>query len=93
MEKIRGDKHWAWKGGKERRPYRGLIVKERCERCGTTERLSIHHRNMDHSDNTLKNLGVLCVSCHMSEHKKAYWEAKRQGKETPKSNGPVGWDR
>lgn len=93
ISKIRGENHWLWKGGEARRPYRDLIEKESCESCGTTECLGIHHKNEDHYDNRPENLQVLCNSCHMSLHKTAYWEAVREGRETPKSNGPVGWKR
>jgi predicted DNA-binding protein YlxM (UPF0122 family) len=98
VEKIkkglpRGENHWAWKDGKESRDYRKLVVKEKCEQCGSTEKLCIHHRDMDHYNHTMENLGVLCTSCHLSMHKKAYWAAYREGRELPKSNGPVGWRR
>jgi len=35
-----------------------------CVRCGTTERLSVHHRNGDHTDNRMENLETLCLRCH-----------------------------
>jgi hypothetical protein len=93
ISKIRGENHWLWKGGIANRAYRKAISKKVCDHCGATEDLGIHHRNDDHYDNRPENLQVLCNSCHISLHKTAYWEAKRNGEETPKSNGPVGWKR
>jgi len=91
--KIRGANHYLWKGGHSRRPYRKLVKKEKCDRCGSVKNLGIHHRDDDHYNDDLKNLVVLCLRCHMSVHKTAYWKAWREGKPTPKSNGPVGWLR
>lgn len=89
----RGEDHWLWKGDKDRRQYRRKIKKVKCESCGGKLNLSIHHRNFDHYDDESENLQVLCVSCHMSLHKQAYWDAVKAGKEPPKSNGPIGWRR
>lgn len=91
VSKIRGEKHYLWKGGHSRRPYRKLVKKEKCDRCGSLDNLGIHHQDNDHYNNDLKNLVVLCLSCHMSAHKTEYWAAWREGRPIPKSNGPVGW--
>lgn len=47
----------------------------------------------DHYDDRAENLQVLCVSCHISLHKKKYWESIRNGKSPKKSNAPCGWGR
>lgn len=86
-----GHRNGRYRDGSRMRPYRHVIDKVECKTCASTERLSIHHKNLDHFDNRLENLEVLCVSCHMRLHKLAYWKAKREGKPTPKSNGRVGW--
>lgn len=91
ISKIRGELHYLWKGGMSRREYRKLIDKRECSRCGGGKNLAIHHCDDDHYNNDLKNLVVLCLSCHMSVHKTAYWKAWREGKPLPKSNGPIGW--
>ena len=91
--KIRGEQHYLWKGGKSKRDYRKLRQKVKCENCGSRLNLGIHHKNLDHYDNEANNLQVLCVGCHMSLHKKLYWDAKRNGKPIPKSNSIVGWRR
>jgi len=91
ISKIRGENHWLWKGGKEIREYRKLINKEICEACGSKLNLGIHHKDIDHYNNNPENLQVLCVSCHMSLHKKLYWDAIHSGEEPQKSNGPIGW--
>ena len=93
LSKIRGENHYLWKGGNSLRPYRKLVKKTKCDRCESKKDLGIHHRDDDHYNNDLSNLVVLCLSCHMSIHKTAYWKAWRAGKPLPKSNGSVGWLR
>ena len=44
-----------------------------CQECGKRRwkklgRQNIHHRNGDRSDNTLRNLRVLCARCHTRAH-------------------------
>jgi len=52
--------------------------KDRCEECGTTETLQVHHINEDRTDNHPSNLMTLCRSCHTKWHwkhgKKPYKE-------------------
>lgn len=43
-------------------------LKSRCERCGTTQKLSVHHIDRDWSNNDTSNLQTLCTSCHTSLH-------------------------
>ena len=93
IDKIRGENHYLWKGGFYNRDYKKVIKKVKCGNCDSRMNLGIHHINLDHYDNSPKNLQVLCVSCHMSLHKKLYWEAKRKNLPIPKSNGPVGWEK
>lgn len=57
------------------RIYRDMIDKDRCAICGATEQLCIHHKNLDHSDNRLENLEIMCHSCHSSLHKTLYWQS------------------
>lgn len=90
---IRGKNHYLWKGGKERRPYRDKVEKEQCAKCGGKLNLGIHHIDFDHYHNAPENLQVLCLSCHMSLHKQAYWDAIHEGREPPKSTGPNHWRR
>ena len=94
ISKIRGERHWLWKGGKsDRRDYRKVVEKDDCSRCGARMNLAIHHINYDHYDNRPENLAVVCVSCHASLHKQAYWNAVHSGNKPQRSNGPVGWTR
>jgi hypothetical protein len=93
INKIRGEKHYLWKGGKHRRGYRGNIEKKICADCGGKLNLGIHHKDLDHYNNAPENLQVLCVSCHMSLHKQMYWDAIKAGETPPKSNGIVGWSK
>lgn len=93
ISKIRGSRHYLWKGGKHRRPYRNKIDKKKCEKCGAEYNLSIHHIDFNHYNNSPENLQILCVGCHQSLHKKAYWDAIKNGEDPPKSNGPIGWNR
>lgn len=42
--------------------------KSACERCGTTERLLVHHKDEDRYNNELSNLETLCRRCHQIHH-------------------------
>jgi hypothetical protein len=42
--------------------------KAACERCGVTERLHVHHRDQDRTNNDPSNLETLCVLCHNRHH-------------------------
>lgn len=44
------------------------LKKGRCEHCGTTETLSIHHKNRLWWDNRPENICTLCASCHTTLH-------------------------
>jgi len=64
------DKHHNWKGGK--RVYRRMKLSEvplLCSNCGKQNcNLEVHHIDFNRSNNKLKNLQVLCVSCHRKLH-------------------------
>lgn len=51
------------------------LKEEKCECCGLTEwmgkkiPLELHHINMNHYDNRLENLQILCSNCHSLVHK------------------------
>ena len=93
VSKIRGEKHYLWKGGQNRRPYRNVKCKESCAKCGGKENLGFHHLDFDHYNDNPDNLQVLCVSCHISLHKQTYWDAIHAGNEPLRSNGPIGWEK
>lgn len=50
------------------------LKKEMCECCGLSEwmgkkiPLELHHKNMNHNDNRLENLQILCSNCHSLAH-------------------------
>lgn len=44
------------------------MVGNKCERCGSTRFLVVHHRDHNHYNNDLDNLETLCKSCHQKEH-------------------------
>jgi len=46
------------------RKYRGSS----CEHCGTSRKLSIHHKDKDWTNNDPSNLQTLCSRCHMLLH-------------------------
>ena len=41
----------------------------KCERCGSTKNVDVHHKDGDRNNNTPENIALLCRSCHMKEHK------------------------
>ena len=91
VSKIRGENHYLWKGGLTKRDYRKVIKKEQCVNCDSRQNLGIHHKDDDHYNNVPENLEVLCVSCHLSLHKTAYWSAIKNGDVLPKSTGQSHW--
>ena len=93
VSKIRGDNHYLWAGGKTTRPYRRVIEKRSCSKCGARFNLCIHHVNFDHYDNREDNLQVLCVGCHLGLHKAEYWKAIREGRTPMKSTGESHWKK
>ena len=48
--------------------YQTALPKEKCELCGSTKYLLIHHRDQDRSNNVDENLQVLCKRCHQNIH-------------------------
>ena len=82
---FRGEKHWFWKGGIAKQDHVKVIKKEHCADCGARTNLCIHHIDFDHYNNSPENLKVMCVTCHMSFHKKEYWKAVKAGKEPKRS--------
>lgn len=46
------------------RQYRGT----KCERCGSTLYLCVHHRDRNRQNNNPENLETLCKRCHQKEH-------------------------
>ena len=50
------------------------LKEEKCECCGLSEwmgkkiPLELHHKNMNHYDNRLENLQILCSNCHSLAH-------------------------
>lgn len=74
-----GAANGRFKHGREVRIYRSMVEKDRCVRCDATENLCIHHKDEDHYNNTPGNLEVMCMSCHSSMHKKAWWNSRKDG--------------
>ncbi|BBC66974.1 hypothetical protein MMRN_38700 [Mycobacterium marinum] len=62
---IQADSH-RWRARK-------IKAKDRCEDCGTADKLHIHHKDRNPANNELANLAVLCSSCH----KKLHWREDR----------------
>lgn len=52
--------------------------KNRCDVCGRTNPLEIHHKNMNPRNNALSNLRLLCPTHHTLEHQKKYKKYKKK---------------
>lgn len=44
------------------------FVGQNCRECGTTEKLQVHHIDMNPANNESSNIMTLCVVCHASWH-------------------------
>lgn len=58
----------------------------KCEQCGRTEwegrpiPIELHHKNMNHFDNRLENLQILCSNCHSLAHNYSNTKGKEDSK-------------
>ena len=59
-ESIQADSH-RWRA-------RQIERAEECRQCGATEKLHVHHRDRDVTNNDPGNLETLCASCHLKLH-------------------------
>lgn len=48
---------------------RKLVPAGPCATCGKPEAMDVHHRDLDHLNNSLENLVRICRSCHMRHHR------------------------
>lgn len=71
-----GENHPRYKDGSAMSPYRAMVKREACTRCGSTTQLVIHHKDGDHYNNVLENLEVLCRACHCRLHKQEWWDGQ-----------------
>jgi 5-methylcytosine-specific restriction endonuclease McrA len=40
-----------------------------CQRCNSTYKVAVHHRDRNPYNNRLENLDILCADCHAKEHR------------------------
>lgn len=55
-------------GSSRRIAYLILQKEYRCECCGSTRNVDVHHKDKDYHNNNPENLQMLCRSCHMKAH-------------------------
>lgn len=72
-----GAANGRYKDGTQSTAYRAMVDKTRCNRCGATADLVIHHMDGVHTNNTPTNLEILCSPCHSSHHKRAWWMERK----------------
>lgn len=61
---VRTDTSNQWSLLSRSRKFRKKV----CEKCGGNERISIHHKDRDRSNNSPGNLMTLCNRCHRTLH-------------------------
>lgn len=62
---------WQYKDG--HKSYRNWAFRrygfeKKCELCGETMKLHVHHKNSDRTNNKKENLAILCPKCHAMCH-------------------------
>lgn len=57
----------SFTGETYRRILKASGREEICAICGSTENMNIHHKDGDHSNNSLENLEFLCAKCHLTK--------------------------
>lgn len=72
-----GEQNGRYIDGAQSTAYRQMLEKVRCNRCGTTEQLLVHHVDGVHTNNVVENLEVLCNPCHTSHHKQEWWTPRK----------------
>ncbi len=66
----------------------------KCERCESTKRIHIHHKNYDNIFNEEPtDLEILCNKCHLIEHGLIKVKKRRKKKLRRKKNKPVVEDK
>ena len=73
----RGHQNGRFKDGSQSTLYRGMVQKTHCNCCGETRWLVVHHIDGVHTNNTPKNLEVLCSPCHSRHHKQEWWNSQK----------------
>ena len=59
---------------KRKRLIEDKVKEEKCEICGLSEwmgkpiPLELHHKDLNHYNNDINNLQILCANCHMQAH-------------------------
>lgn len=77
---VAGPNNPRWEDGRAVLPYTPgfaskvrQLVRERdgnrCQSCGSTEHLCVHHRDFEKTNHDLDNLILLCRKCHTREHR------------------------
>ena len=51
----------------KKRLFKSGLKEQKCEICGYTENLELHHINGNPTDNRIENLQILCPNCHAKE--------------------------
>lgn len=70
MNRNSGEKSSQWIDG--RRIFRKIALANYpfiCNRCGSKKQLEVHHKDKNRQNSKLKNLVILCKSCHTKEHR------------------------
>jgi len=74
-----GDKNPRWKGGTSGGYIRKIGLQQlhkhgiyKCQICGSSEQLEVHHKDRNRLNNSIDNLMLVCKSCHRKIHYKEY---------------------
>ena len=82
-----------WNRTKNERPWNFSAIEYadyRCQVCGSDRRkLHVYHLDKNRQNNDLKNLMVLCQSCHFKLHNSIRLHAPKMGKLSPHKRAKI----
>jgi 5-methylcytosine-specific restriction endonuclease McrA len=63
----------------------------KCSKCGSTERLEVHHIDGNHENNIISNTTVLCKKCHSKTRKRRTYTTTKEKVSVSLDSDTITW--